>query len=65
MFGDPLTLAVSCLLWEATTHEVVGVMDTVTAGAREIIALPDFGGLFNVVAVTVTVCVPDKIAGAV
>lgn len=59
----PITAAVNCWLCEALSDAVVGLTDT--GGARDTIALPDFDGLPTVVALTVTVCAPDIVAGAV
>lgn len=61
----PLTAAANCWLCETLSDAVVGLTDRLTCGASETAAVPDFDRLPTVVALTVTVCAPDIVAGAV
>ena len=65
VFDDPVTVAVSCWVWEAVRDAVVGVRETVTGGARAMLALADFVGSAALVALTETVCALEIEAGAV
>ena len=65
VFDDPVTVAVSCWVWEAVRDAVDGVRETVTDGARAMLALADFVGSAALVALTVTVCALEIEAGAV
>jgi hypothetical protein len=55
----------SCWLLVGFSVVVVGVIETVTVGARAMLALADFVGSAALVAVTVTLCVLEIAAGAV
>jgi len=61
----PVTAAVNCWFCETLSVEVAGLMERLTGGARDTLALPDFDGLPTVVAVTVTICTDHTEAGAV
>ena len=65
VFDDPLTVAVNCWVWDAVRDAVDGVRETVTGGARAMLALADLVGSTALVAVTVTVCALEIEAGAV
>ena len=65
VFDDPLTVAVNCWVWDAVRDAVNGVSETVTGGARAMLALADLVESAALVAVTVTVCALDIEAGAV
>ena len=65
VLDDPLTVAVNWLVWEAVREAVVGVKETLTGGARAMLALADWVGSAALVALTVTVCAPETEAGAV
>ena len=65
VFDDPLTVAVNWLVWETVSDAVAGVTDTLTGGARPMLALADLVGSAALVALTVTVCALAIEAGAV
>jgi hypothetical protein len=65
VFDDPLTVAVNWLVWETVSDAVAGVTETLTGGARAMLALADFVGSAALVALTVTVCELVIEAGAV
>ena len=65
VLDDPLTVAVNWLVWEAVSEEVVGVSETLTGGAKAMIALADLVVSAALVALTVTFCALEIEAGAV
>jgi hypothetical protein len=65
VFDDPLTVAVNWLDWDADRDFVEGVTETLTGGMTVTLALADAARLATLVAVTVTVCELDTVAGAV
>ena len=65
VFDDPVTVAVNCCVWDAVRDAVNGVRETVTGGARAMLALADLVESAALVALTVTVCAPEIEAGAV
>ena len=65
VFNDPLTVAANWLVWETVSDAVVGVSETLTGGAKAMIALADFVGSAALVALMVTVCALEIEAGAV
>ena len=56
VFDDPVTVAVNCWVWDAVRDAVDGVRETLTGGARAMLALADLVGSTALVAVTVMVC---------
>jgi hypothetical protein len=65
VFDDPLTVAVNWLVWEAVREAVVGVKETLTGGAKAMLALANLVGSAALVAVTVTLCALAIEVGAV
>ena len=65
VFDERLTVAVNWLVWETVSDAVAGVTETLTGGARAMLALADFVGSAALVAFTVTVCALAIEAGAV
>src|SRR5215471_3987744 len=61
----PMTVAENCCVWEAVRLAVPGAMETVIGGASVTVAVPALVGSATLVAVTVTDCVPEMVAGAV
>jgi hypothetical protein len=64
----PVTVAKNCCVCEAARLAVWGVTETVTevpGGLSVTLALALLVGSATLVAVTVTVCVPETVAGAV
>jgi hypothetical protein len=51
----PMTVAVSCCVWEAAREAVVGVIETLIGRVSAKLALADLVGSAALVAVTVTV----------
>ena len=65
VYDDPLTVATNCWVWDALSEAVNGVRETVTDGARPMLALADLVGSAALVALTVTICALEIEAGAV
>ena len=65
VFDDPVTVAVNCWVWDAVRDAVNGVSETVTGGARAMLALADLVESAALVALTVTVCALEIEPGAV
>jgi NAD(P)H-hydrate repair Nnr-like enzyme with NAD(P)H-hydrate dehydratase domain len=65
VLDEPVTVAVNWLVWETVSDAVAGFTDTLTGGARAMLALADLVGSAALVAMTVTVCALEIEAGAV
>jgi hypothetical protein len=61
----PVTVAVSCFVWEAVIEAVVGVTETLTGMVSAKLALPDLVRSATLVAAIVTVAGEGKLDGAV
>ena len=65
MFIEPLTVAVNCWVWLAPSVVVAGTTETLTGGAKVMLALADLVESAALVAVKVTFCGLAIVAGAV
>ena len=62
---DPVTVAVNCWVWAPLRDTLVGVRETLTNGAKAMLALADCVESAALVALTVTFCALEIEAGAV